>query len=263
MGEVFLWRGTPEQRAQRSLSGKAGRFSYFDQQLDHPDWASKTVLDFGGNEGNLLLDRDCTIRHDRYYCLDVLGDALEVGRGRAPEAHWVHYDCYNRSFNPGGIPDLPIPDMGVSFDIILAYSVFTHTTREEMHSIVDQLLRMLARDGVLAFSFLDPFYEHGARHPQTSNLYWRLTQSARGDSGVSVEHLINQSHGAKWCSVIDGSELYVNNNGIWPDEPQACRNYDVFYSVGFIRQEFPGAVIRAPVSDHKQHCCLIRRQVKE
>ncbi|HEY6333345.1 MAG TPA: class I SAM-dependent methyltransferase [Blastocatellia bacterium] len=258
MGEVFFWRGTPEQRAKRSLSGKLGRFSYFDQQLDYPDWEPKTVLDFGGNEGNLLLDRDCTIRRHRYYCLDVLQEALEVGRSRAPEAHWIHYNCYNRSFNPDGIPGLPVPDMVVRFDIILAYSVFTHTTREEMHRLVDQLRRLLTPNGVLAFTFLDPFYMHGQQRSQPSNLHWRLKQSARPESSASVDHLISLSRGAEWCSVIDGSELYVNSDGIWIDEPRVCRNYDVFYTADFIRQEFPGAVICPPCSGQKQHCCLIR-----
>ena len=137
MEEVFLWRGSTEQRALRSLVGKTGRFSYFDQQLDYPNWSDKSVLDFGGNEGNLLWDHNCTIRPENYYCLDVINEALDVGRKRFPQAHWVHYDRYNCSFNPEGIEDLPIPDMGIEFDIILAYSVFTHTTREEMHNLVE------------------------------------------------------------------------------------------------------------------------------
>ena len=34
--------------------------------------ADKRVLDFGGNKGNLLLDPACTIRHEDYYCLDII-----------------------------------------------------------------------------------------------------------------------------------------------------------------------------------------------
>ena len=108
--EVYLWRGSSEERALRSMWGKVGRFSYYDQQLDYPDWSRKMVLDFGGNEGNLLLDHNCTIRPENYYCIDVLKEALEEGRKRFPRAHWVHYNRYNCSFNPEGIEGLPIPE---------------------------------------------------------------------------------------------------------------------------------------------------------
>jgi SAM-dependent methyltransferase len=259
MGEVFQWLGTPEQRARRSLAGKLGRFSYFDQQLGYPDWGSKTVLDFGGNQGNLLMDRNCTIRDARYYCLDVLKEALEEGRKTHPEAHWVHYDRYNRSFNPGGAKDLAIPDMGVEFDIIVAFSVFTHTTREEMHSLVKELLALLAPGGVLAFTFSDPFYKSLPGYYNGNNLRWRLEQAREVNPGISVDQLMEQSRGAAWCSVVDGSELYVNRNGLWRDESSGCRNYDIFYTVRFLRGEFPNADIRPPVEGHMQHCCLIRR----
>src|SRR5205085_9121074 len=96
--EVHLWRGTPEQRALRSRIVKAGQFAYFDEQLDRPDWRGKRVLDFGGNKGNLLRDPSCTIRHEDYYCLDVIAEAIAEGRESFPAAHFIHYDRYNRSF---------------------------------------------------------------------------------------------------------------------------------------------------------------------
>ena len=63
MEEVHLWRGTPEQRSLRSSCRKFGQVHYFDQQLGHPDWTAKTVLDFGGNQGNLLVDSNNRIVH--------------------------------------------------------------------------------------------------------------------------------------------------------------------------------------------------------
>src|SRR5690242_240182 len=79
MEEVDLWRGTPDQRALRSVCRKLGQFTYFDRQLGHPDWAGKTVLDFGGNQGNLLLDSNGRIRPQEYYGVDVIEDAIEEG----------------------------------------------------------------------------------------------------------------------------------------------------------------------------------------
>ena len=259
MGEVFQWLGSAEQRARRSMSGKLGRFAYFDHQLDYPDWDGKAVLDFGGNEGNLLMDRHCAIRPENYYCVDVLREALEEGRKRFPQAHWVHYNRYNCSFNPEGVEDLPIPDMGTEFEFILAYSVFTHTTREEMHTLVEDLRSRLAPGGTLAFTFMDPHYVCPPDTYRGSVLRWRLEMANRDNPAFAVERLLEQGRGAEWCAVVGGSELYANSSGDWRNEAQACMNYDVFYTVSFMRREFPGAVMCPPVSGHMQHCCLIRR----
>ena len=142
--EVHLWRGSAEQRARRAEFTKSSQFDYFDEQLEHPDWRGKPVLDFGGSKGNLLLDLLCGIREEDYYCLDVIREAIEEGRRLFPAAHWFHYDRYNCSFNPEGVVDLPVPDFGVEFDFILAYSVFTHTTFEEMKELICQLRARLA-----------------------------------------------------------------------------------------------------------------------
>ncbi len=241
------------------MAGKLGRFPYFDRQLDYPDWTGKAVLDFGGNEGNLLMDRHCAIRPEDYYCVDVLREALEEGRKRFPQAHWVHYNRYNRSFNPEGIEDLPVPDLGTEFGFILAFSVFTHTTREEMHSLVEGLRSRLAPGGTLAFTFMDPHYMYPPEVYKGTALQWRLERANQSDSAFDVGRLLEQSRDAQWCAVVGGSELYVHSNGVWRNETQTCMNYDVFYTVEFMRREFPGAVIRPPVNGQMQHCCLIRR----
>ena len=63
--------------------------------------------------------------------------------------------------------------MAGEFDIILAFSVFTHTDWSEMVELVGQLREMLAPSGVLAFTFCDPNYERSStdgvppRHPST------------------------------------------------------------------------------------------------
>lgn len=259
MEEVFLWRGSSQQRALRSLAGKSGRFSYFNKQLNYPDWRARLVLDFGGNEGNLLLDHDCAIRPENYYCVDVIKEAIEEGRKRFPQAHWVHYDRYNCSFNPEGIEGLPIPYPGTEFQVILAYSVFTHTTREEMHDLIAQLKMLLAPGGILAFTFIDPHYQSWPESYSGNNLRWRLEVAHKSNSTIDVDGLCRQSSGAQWCSLVNGKELYVNGNGAWPAAADSCMSYNVYYSTWFLRQEFPEAIILPPVNGQMQHCCLIRR----
>ena len=246
--EVHLWRGSPEQRALRSEFVKTTQFAYFNQQLDHPDWRGKRVLDFGGNKGNLLRDPECTLRHEDYYCLDVIREAIEEGREAFPEAHWFHYDRYNCSFNPEGIVDLRIPDLAVEFDFILAYSVFTHTAWDETKDLVEQLRARLAPGGALAFTFIDPHWE--------SNLRWRLEQRNTADR---VEQLLAESRDAKWCSLVNGTELYVNSSGSYQQKSGDCITYNVYYTEEFLREQFRDAKINKPVNGEMQHCCELSR----
>jgi len=263
MEEVHFWRGSVEQRAKRALSEKSGQFMYFDQQLDHPDWQEKLVLDFGGNTGNLLRDSNGAIRPENYYCLDVLRDAVAEGRQRFPQAHWFHYDRYNCSFNPEGIAGLPIPDMGVAFDAILAYSVFTHTAREEMRKLVHELLELLVPGGTLAFTFIDPHYRSWPRAYDGNNLQWRLERVQEMNPDVNVPEILEKARAALWGTLVDGSKFHVDSNGTWDHQAGACLTYNVFYTVNFLQREFPGATIRPPVNDEMQHCCIIQAPARD
>ena len=244
--EVHLWRGSPEQRTLRSLFLKTTQFTYFDMQLAHPNWRGARVLDFGGNKGNLLRDPACVIRHEDYYCLDVIGEAIEEGRKAFPHAHFVHYDRYNCSFNPDGTIDLAVPDLGVEFDFILAYSVFTHTTLPEMKELVEQLRQHLAPGGKLAFTFIDPHWN--------ANLRWRLQ---KGNDVDRVEALLAPSREARWCSLVNGTELYVESDGVWNDDAEECITYNVYYTEEFLRGQFTKATIKTPVNGERQHCCIL------
>ncbi|HEX8088237.1 MAG TPA: class I SAM-dependent methyltransferase, partial [Blastocatellia bacterium] len=140
------------------FSTKTGQFTYFSLQVGEPVWRGKDVLDFGGNIGNILQDPNSTIDEERYWCLDVVEDATAKGRVAYPKSHWVFYNRYCFSFNPHGIPHLPLPDLGKTFDYIVAYSVFTNTTVTDMLELVSQLENILAPGGTLAFTFIDPYY---------------------------------------------------------------------------------------------------------
>jgi SAM-dependent methyltransferase len=256
--EAHYWRSSVEHRARHYQNWKSGQFSYFDQQLNHPDWSGKRVLDFGGNAGNLLRNPDCTIRQEDYYCLEVLREALEAGQKRFPGANWVHYDRFNCSFNPEGDPSALIPDFGVTFDIILAYSVFTHTTREEMHDLVNQLRGRLAPGGLLAFTFIDHHWKSWPESYDGNNLKWRLERNREADIFVDIDRFLEQSRHANWCALVNGDELYVDSNGAREDTPHPCLTYNVFYTAEFLQREFPESEIRPPVNGEMQHCCIMQ-----
>ena len=164
------------------ISTRVGQFTYFDLCLGMPDWRSKKVLDFGGNIGNLLTTGS-TIDPRNYWCIDVSRDAIEQGRAAHPEAHFVFYDRYNWAFNPTGTEDLPVPDPGPRFDVIVAYSVFTHTNQRETRELVSQLRQLLVPGGTIAFTFIDANYRQsqqpGDGYFDGTNLDWRLAKAKR------------------------------------------------------------------------------------
>ncbi len=240
------------------LSTRTWQFTYYALQLGGFDWKGKHVLDFGGNNGNILRDPNSTIQLDHYWCLDVVPEAVELGRRTYPEAHWLHYDRYCFFFNPHGTPRLRIPPLEQEFDYILAYSVFTNTPRSEMFDLVPQLLRLLKRDGLLAFSFIDPHYNSWPRRYNGNNLRWRLEQNRRAfNPAIDVDGLTTRARDSRWCILVNDDDLYIENERIRPYEADQQKTHHVFYTAEYIQSLYPGATIQTPVNGEMQHCCLL------
>lgn len=234
-------------------------FKYFCEQLNDDDWRGKAVLDFGGSNGGLISDPDTTIDEDRYWCIDIVEQAIALGRADHPKAHWLFYDRYSFYYNPRGIPALDIPDPGERFDIIAAYSVFTSTGPAEMLKLVAQLETLLAPGGRLAFTFIDPhFHSWPATYPG-NNLQWRLEKQRSEGAQIDVPALLARARGASWCSLLNDTDLYVDNEEI-PSYPLADqRTSHVYYTTERMAALFPGATIRPPANHEMQHCCILHR----
>ena len=234
-----------------------GQFPYFDTLLGNPQWAGKKVLDFGGNIGNILHHPASTIEHDNYWCIDVSRDAVEAGKTAAPDANFVFYDRYNFEYNPAGIRDLPIPDLRITFDYILALSVFTHTTRTEMVQIIDTLLDRLNSVGRLAFSFMDPNYTPEGSY--SCNLRHYFGQRACGRSDQQIDALVMKATDARWCSLSNG-ELAIENEGLDRGFEVHDEGYLAFYTLAFLQTLFPyGEIVKPALPFPRQHCCIISR----
>ena len=247
------------------LSTKTGQFTYFAQQLGESNWRSKNVLDFGGNVGNILRDRDCTIDHDRYWCIDVVPESIEQGKAEFPEAHWVFYDRYCFFFNTLGKADLPLPPLEQQFDFIVAYSVFTNTSRADMFQLVQQLEDKLAPGGALAFTFIDPHYHSWPDRYPSNNLVWRLEREIflEGQKGnkldIDIAALTDRAKDASWFVLVNGEDLYLETEDVPRYEPERQRTYHTFYTVDYMRSLYPAATIMPPANDEMQHCCVIRK----
>lgn len=256
------------------ISSRFGQFGYFDAQLGRPMWRGKRVLDFGGNVGNLLKDPKSTIDHRSYWCIDVSRDAIEEGRRRYPDGHWVFYDRYNFAFNPTGSERLPLPESGKQFDYILSYSVFSHLGLSEMIELVAQLQKLLADGGVLAFTFIDPHFNpataNGGDHLEYYSgtcLKQRLERQNRDNPQVDLLAILVKADNAKWCILANDEDLYVESEQIKHYEASEKRSFCTFYSPAFIESLFVGSTVLPPPHEVYpptpeavlQHCCIIRK----
>jgi len=245
------------------LSSKTGQFTYFSQQLGERDWSSRNVLDFGGNIGNLLRDPNCTIDEERYWCLDVVRESIERGKKAFPKSHWIHYDRYAFFFNPHGARQLQLPEIETRFDYIVAYSVFTNTSRTDMLDLVSQLEGRLAPGGALAFTFIDPNYHSWPGRDPRNNLVWRLEREVfleqqKGNTlDIDVPGLAERARDAQWFVLVNGEDLYLETEQIRNYELDEQRTYHMFYTVDYMRSLFSGATILPPANDEMQHCCVL------
>jgi SAM-dependent methyltransferase len=242
-------------------STRLGQFAYFSQQLGDPMWRGKNVLDFGGNIGNILRDSNSTIDPERYWCLDVDEDSIRQGKESFPQSHWLFYNRFSFFFNPDGVPNLPLPDMKQAFDYVVAFSVFTNTNESDMLQLVDELTGVLTKDGALAFTFIDPYAFSWGAEQQRNNLQWRLDLEVerKNVSAVEAQKLDERVQRARWFTLVNGTDLYLESDDIKPYDREQQKTFHVFHTVDYMKSLFPQATILPPVNNEMQHCCIIRK----
>jgi SAM-dependent methyltransferase len=245
------------------ISTRTTQFAYFDQILEGPAWRSSKILDFGGNVGTFLTGAGAAVDHDDYWCIDLNRIVIEEGRRNFPGAHFVHYDRYSSQFNPNGVRYLPVPNCGLKFDVIIAFSVFTHIHQSEMIELVEQLRSMLVSGGVLAFTFCDPRYDRSLSDPSLpsgSDVRKNLEQQRVTNSSQEIDALVETASRSNWCVLID-EELHVepaNQLSLQERHGKPGESYCSYFTKEHIASLFPDATVLAPVSPEWQHCCVLR-----
>ncbi|HKE59529.1 MAG TPA: class I SAM-dependent methyltransferase [Pyrinomonadaceae bacterium] len=241
------------------ISMRQTQFSYFNQVLGQPAWKGSKILDFGGNVGGFLTGSDDYVEHNDYWCLDVTQAAIEHGRSDFPRAHFVFYDRYSSYFNSKGIRKLPIPDLGLQFNIILAFSVFTHTHQNEMLDLLEQLGRQLLPGGVLAFTFADPSYDRSVCNPSlrrgTGVIRQFSSHETRSPATGSAESQ------PRWCVEVD-DVLYIEPGAELCQQEllaKPAESYCSYFTADYMNSLFPEATVHLPVSPDWQHCCVLRK----
>ena len=151
--------------------------------------------------------------------------------------------------------------MGQTFDYIVAYSVFTNTPRSDMLELVDELRLRLNPGGALSFTFIDPHHRSWPGEYQGDNLLWRLQreQELHPDVSIDIERIRRHAEGARWFMLVNGTELYLESEGLADYSADEQRTCHVFHTEDYIKALFPDARILPPVNNEMQHCCIIQR----
>jgi hypothetical protein len=123
---------------------KTNTYAIFKQCV--PDYSWQSVLDFGGNRGNLL---DGEINAKKYTCLDISKEGLDALPNDVKSIHWNRHHSY---YNPNGNAHEPFPKIPWH-DIAFANSVFTHHILDEALYCIRHLSKYTNR---IVFTYIDP-----------------------------------------------------------------------------------------------------------
>tara|TARA_B110000967_G_scaffold125902_1_gene128725 strand:+ start:1266 stop:1952 length:687 start_codon:yes stop_codon:yes gene_type:complete len=125
-------------------------FDIFKQFVD--DYADKTILDFGGNRGNLISYSNGQIKEENYTCLDLSIQALNIVLDEHPDASVIYWDRYHKTYNPRGSRTKEFPSNN-HYDLAFANSVFTHQEIPEILYCIEQLISV---SNSVYFTYIDP-----------------------------------------------------------------------------------------------------------
>jgi SAM-dependent methyltransferase len=188
---------------------------FFKRVTGIPNWNNLSVLDYGGNAGNLLrggLDPRC------YTCVDVDADALSVGRRHFPDAKWIEHDALNWCYNPTGKPCLKLPFEDNSFDIVCAYSVHTHCDPSSMLFDIGEFWRVLKPGGVIATTVY------------TTNDIDTVINKRINEYGNSVDTK---------DIAVDSYKILIDNDKVVDSWEKMCNHYVTFYNADWLLDNVP------------------------
>lgn len=189
------------------------RLDYLKQAIGMDNISGLDILDMGGNNGNLLRDglEVYEIHPDNYTCMDVDGIVMRKCQSEFPEATWLTrtighhlYNCHNSS------KDLNFSELNNKFDIIFAFSVYSHAYYDDLLDDLDIMYQCLKPQGKLCFTFIDT---QSVKH---------FIYKRKNEYGSSVD--------LEAFEDVTDFAYFINNDIITKDCVQD-ENYDYFLSV--------------------------------
>lgn len=198
------------------------------------NYTDKSILDYGGNEGNLIPFSQGTIKQQNYTCIDVDKNAIIAGRKKFPRANFIHYSRFSPMYNDGNINE-PFPQLNQKYDICFSHSIFTHT---DLYTFIETMSYLKDNANHLVISFVS-------------------TENSRMKNWVYTKR-VNQ-YGNCVDLDIDCDYFYlVNNNKVITEQIIHNTRHDYFFSFfspAFIKKTFDCDIIVN--SDENMHDYIV------
>jgi len=114
------------------------------------DITNKHILDYGCGNGNRIDTND--ILPEYYTGVEIDKLAYHYCVGEYPQYKFIYQNLYSPMYNKRGINTFPL--LEDSYDVIFAYSVFSHTSYEHFLECVDEFKDHLNPNGMIFISMV-------------------------------------------------------------------------------------------------------------
>jgi len=203
-----------------------------------------SVLDFGCNQGNYVNHAFLVVSPDRYLGVDIIENSIIRAKQKYPPYNFLHYNAWHPSFNPEGDKNLVLTDcIDQKFDVVIAYSVFTHSTVEETQKQIAVLKNLLNPGGVILMTFW-----HLEKFQHSVNFISNMTSNLSYDE-------IALSSCKKVAYWIDFNNLIVDQLDY---QIESCDSLFTYYEPSEMRNFFPGIELLGPTPQPTQWLYGIR-----
>lgn len=184
--------------------------------------SDSAVLDWGCGAGRLAIGIAETFgRAKRYHGVDIQENLVRWAQrhlGAQPGFLFTLADVANARYNPEGGREGMIPAETGAYDIVYAYSVFSHMRAQDVRTYMSEIVRVLRPGGTAWFSaFVEENVPDEVENPQGYGpMVWRgplhcvrfdhtFFTGMMADAGLTVVHF---QHGRE----TDGQSMFVVRN---------------------------------------------------
>ena len=137
---------------------RASRLKYLKEATRTPNVSGLKILDWGGNNGNVLRDGLASneILPEDYTCIDVDGKVIEQSAELFPRATWITRPVTHPVYRFHNCDDdLDFTPHLNKYDIVFAHSVYTHDVWEKAVKDLEIMYSLTKPGGKVCFTYID------------------------------------------------------------------------------------------------------------
>ena len=220
-------------------------FQIFNNKKLNIDWKNASILDYGCNQGNYINSASQFINSEKYLGVDIIQKSIDLAKEKHPGYKFVHYNKWHQIFNPTGNKNIKISSkINEKFDVIICYSVFTHSTIEQTKDELKELITLLNPNGMILFTVwsvasFKPFYQ------------WMLE---RFEKVKPIDfNKLNYEKMAYW----------INTSTIITDAVDFCsaesNSFNTFYDLIWLSEEINPAIYLGVPAGQSQHLYCLKK----